>query len=293
LRRAGAILLVVASACGPPDHFPHELVSFVDHPANPVFTGGPPGDWDTEMRERGFILRDEQGYRLWYTASCCGVRPLRLGHARSSDGISWVRDPEPLVGDLWIEDVMVVRYDGEYIMVAEGAGHRSHWLTSPDGLAWISHGRIEIHLRGGAPIPSAPYGTPTLFRAHGLWYLFYEILDDGIWVATSTDLRAFTNVSDLPVLPVGPDEHDAIQVALNQVIEHEGVYYAYYNGLGRRPEWTINIARSTDLVHWHKYARNPVLPAALRRTSGHVVRDGHGYRLYTTAGRVDVHLPAP
>src|SRR5690349_9466456 len=47
--------------------FPRELVDFVQQGNGPVFEGAGPGHWDVKIRERGWVLRENGGYRLWYT----------------------------------------------------------------------------------------------------------------------------------------------------------------------------------------------------------------------------------
>ena len=47
--------------------FPKELVQFTPIPQNPVFTGTGTNTWDTKIRERGFILKEDGIYHMWYT----------------------------------------------------------------------------------------------------------------------------------------------------------------------------------------------------------------------------------
>ena len=63
------------------------------------------------------------------------------------------------------------------------------------------------------------------------------------------------------MLAMGPEPYDLHAVALNQIIKRDGVYYAFYHANAHRPwkDWTTNIARSRDLVHWEKYPGNPIL----------------------------------
>ena len=56
--------------------------------------------------------------------------------------------------------------------------------------------------------------------------------------------------------------------------------------------WSTNVATSADLIHWEKYAGNPLLPVEQNRSSGIVVRDGDKFRLYTMHPAVHLHLPA-
>ena len=96
LRRASFLGLVVglcaAAAPLPEDVFPPELVDFVPHGKNPVFTARGKGHWDASIRERGWILRDRDTYRMWFTGYDGTPRGLKmLGYATSRDGVTWVR----------------------------------------------------------------------------------------------------------------------------------------------------------------------------------------------------------
>ena len=278
------------------DEFPSALVDFVPSEGNPVFTAADPGSWDSGIRERGWILRDETGYRMWYTGfDGDGGEDdlLRLGYATSPDGLAWTRhDGNPLVDDLWIEDMMVVRHEGRYLMFAEGVGDRAHWLESADGLSWTPHGRLDVRTTDGEPLSDGPYGTPTVWVEGDTWYFFYERNDAGIWLATSKDRTTWTNVQDEPVIAAGPEAYDRHAVALNQIVKHQGRYYAYYHASAHQPwrDWTTNVAVSDDLIDWKKYPGNPILEE--NKSSGILVHDGQKYRLYTMHDRVDVHFPA-
>ncbi len=92
------------------------------------------------------------------------------------------------------------------------------------------------------------------------------------------------------MLTIGLELDDDFRVAMNQAIKYEGQYYAYDNGQGRLEAWTLNAATSPDLVHWRKYAGNPLLSYRADKTSGLVVHDGQGFRLYTMNLRVDLHM---
>jgi hypothetical protein len=288
-RRAGAQAIISNVAVD----FPPELVEWSPAVANPVFVAGGPHAWDAKMRERGWILRDKDGYRLWYTGYD-GTREgiKRLGYATSPDGLHWTRWPNnPLVNDHWIEDMMVVEHGGTYYMFAEGAaaGH-AELFTSQNGIRWQWRGPLDIRLANGVRPARKPCGTPTVWIENGVWYLFYEWHDRGVWLARSQDpmSRVWIHVTDEPVLVPGPADYDRDMVAMNQVIKHRGTYYAFYHGSGSAVPrtWNTNIARSRDLVHWQKFAGNPIV--ADNKSSGIVMTYSHGLRLYTMHEQVDV-----
>jgi hypothetical protein len=276
--------LAMAQTDTPTAEFPDELVRWQPYAGNPLFAGTGTGTWDRQIRERGFLLHEGSAYRLWYT----GYDPehggrMKLGSASSKDGQHFERHPgNPVFQGVWTEDVFVVKQAGVYHMFAEGEGDVAHRLSSNDGLAWREEGRLDVRLRSGAPIPPGAYGTPTVWVEDGTWHLFYERDDKGVWLATSRDLRTWTNVQDEPVIGLGPDAYDRHAVALNDVKRFRGRYYGVYHA-NADPEWkgpwTTCLAVSDDLVHWRKYPGNPVIRGD--HSSGILVPDGGRFRLYT------------
>ena len=272
------------------DDFPSELVDFVPGESNPIFQAQGAGHWDAKIRERGWILRENDGYHMWFTGYDDG--PLALGYATSPDGLSWTRHPEnPLYSDQWTEDMMVVRHEDTYYMFAEGLNDRAHLLSSQDRIHWTEHGKLELRLASGEPFPDVAFGTPTAWFENGKWYLLYERNnDEAIWLATSPDLKVWTNVQDEPVMRPGPGEYDRKYVAVNQILRYRDRYYIYYHGLGDSGNnWTTNVAMSTDLLNWEKYPQNPILPTDANKSSGILVHDGQQFRLYTMHDEVHIH----
>jgi hypothetical protein len=303
-RTARCCLLVLCALSGPTrshaggddSKFPPELVRFIPYRDNPVFKAAR-GEWDARIRERGWIMREDGLYKLWYTGYDGTADGLRmLGYATSTDGIRWTRHPRnPLLKDVWVEDMMVVKHDGKYYMFAEGRHDRAHLLVSGNGLDWAPVGKLDIRKKNGQPISEGAYGTPTAWLEDGLWHLFYERDDLGVWLATSRDLKVWTNVRDEPVLTPGPAAYDKDLIALNQIIKHKGRYYAYYHGSAKagpnKGLWSTAVATSTDLIHWEKYPLNPLQPMAENKSSGILVPDGAGFRLYTMHPEVNLHVP--
>ena len=112
-------------------------------------------------------------------------------------------------------------------------------------------GTLDIRKTDGTPISPGPFGTPTAWFENGTWYLFYERGDRGVWLATSKNLKVWTNVQDDPVIAMGPEPYDQTAVAVNQVVKRDGFYYAFYHanssGPGKtgRPAWPARATWST------------------------------------------------
>ena len=274
--------------------FPPALLRWDPDANNPIFTGGGPGAWDERIRERGWVMREGNKWHFWYTGYNLGKSDLRrLGYATSDDGVRWVRQSEaPLVADEWVEDMQVVKDGDTYIMVAEGRGDIAHTLKSADGVHWTDYQKLDVRNRDGSPISAGPYGTPSLFFENGTWHLFYERGDRGIWLATSRDRKVWTNVSDEPVIGLGPDKYDRYAIALNQIIKVGGRYCAVYHANADpnwRGDWRMCFAFSDDLKDWHKCPQNPILAGDY--SSGQLVPAKEGYRLYTPHPQLRVFYP--
>lgn len=271
------------------EEFPHQMVNFIPYKANPVFTGTHANTWDKDIRERGYILFEDGLYKMWYTGYNSEKSDTKyLGYATSKDGINWKRYPQnPVFNKKWTEDMFVIKDKGQYYMYAEGKNDIAHLLTSHDGIHWNEEGDLTIKKTNGQII-SGPYGTPTVWIENNKWYLFYERNDEAIWLAESDDHKIWTNVQDAPVIEKGPGKYDAGAVAANQIVKYKGRYYLYYHAsstpMESAVEWTSNVAMSTDLIHWVKYSKNPIVEGD--HSSPILVYNGSDYRLYTMHSQV-------
>jgi len=242
--------------------FPAELVSFTPYKGNPVFNGTDTTTWDRLIRERGYILKEDGIYKMWYSGYNPGVtNEIHLGYATSKDGINWERYPgNPIYKDYWVEDMCVVHHKNRYYLFAEGLNDIAHLMISDDGIKWERAGDLDIRYKNGEPLSEGAFGTPAVWVENGTWYLFYERGDEAIWLATSTDMKVWTNIQDEPVIECG-ETYDHGAVAMDQIIKYKGRYYGYYHATGTIPwtVWSSNVAMSEDLIHWEKYDKNPVV----------------------------------
>ena len=120
---------------------------------NPVYGTGPVGSFDYGGAIPGTVIRRGGLYHMWYSAT---EEPTffatgTIGYATSSDGVSWVRHPLPVLepGPLQWESYIVygpgVIFDGaSYHMWYTGLwgsgtsyfGAQIGYATSPDGISW-------------------------------------------------------------------------------------------------------------------------------------------------------------
>jgi len=273
--------------------YPTELTHFVAYKNNPVFTGTGTDTWDQKIRERGYILHEDGIFYMWYTGyKGAETTEKHLGLATSSDGLNWTRYKDnPIYDSGWVEDMSVINHNGVYYMFAEGRGDTAHMLTSADRIHWEEKGALDIRKSDGSPIGRGSYGTPSIWYEDSLWYLFYEREDLGIWLATSHDLKVWTNTQDDPVIKMGPEIYDQYGLAMDQIIKYKGKYFGYYHATEFKDwhEWTSCIAMSEDLLHWTKFYNNPIMRE--NKSSPIMVPDGDTYILFTMHPDVCVFYP--
>lgn len=281
---AALCLFVLSHIANADSTFPAELISFIPDSRNPVFTGSGTGHWDERIRERGWILYEGGTFHLWYTGySGSDSATKYLGYATSPDGYTWTRYGDtPIYSEYWVEDMTVVHVGDTYYMFAEGKDDQAHLLKSKDRVQWKREGVLDIRKVNGDAIAAGPFGTPAVLYEDGVWYLMYERNDEAVWLATSRDALHWTHVQDEPVFRPGPDDYDKGMIAVNQIVKDQGRYYIYYHGLkpNTKPQlWTTSIAASDDLIHWKKYAGNPIIKT--NNSSAVLLRVGERLRLYT------------
>ena len=160
--------------------FPPEITEFIPYQNNPVFEAGGPDCWDAAIRERGWILREDGLYHLWYTGYQPGdAQTMKLGGLLTAFGPAI---GNPIYSEHWVEDMMVVKLGPTYYMFAEGKVTRPtcDLRRSPALSCRSSTPQSERRTTR-----TGPFGTPAALYEDGTWYLFYERNDEAVWVATS------------------------------------------------------------------------------------------------------------
>jgi hypothetical protein len=130
----------------------------------------------------------------------------------------------------------------------------------------------------------------------GVWHLFYERRDAGIWLATSTDLKVWRNVSDDPVIHADAGDSSRLMIAMNQIVADGDRFVAVLHGSSsaERPRlWSTFLLESADLRSWTMMPGQPLRPVAENKSSGQFVADGTGWRLYTMHDKVVAHRVVP
>jgi len=214
---------------------------------NPIVEVGPQGSWDQSAEAFASAVFEYKGtYYLYYSADYDhppnGIQeePLhRIGIATSSDLKTWKKyEKNPVLGPPLEGDIMKF-FD-------------------------LAPSYVFATMQGGGGVVRMPDGQIGLtfnvlgWDGKGQWL--------GVWLAqASSPLGPFQKVQPGPVLTLGgPTDFDGTTIHLNGAQQlAEGNYALLYTGYNKniaigKPGDRGGLATSKDMVHWTKYAGNPV-----------------------------------
>ncbi len=176
-----------------------------------VLSPGPAAWEGAYWATNGTALEFNGQIYYWYQAGS----PPRLGLARSADGVSWSKLPEPVVetgprgswDERGIADPYVIRV-GEWLYLfylGEDRARRQRLgiARSPDGVAWEKLRSNPILELGQADtFDEAGLGEPAVFASHGRYWMLYTGRDRKefrrIGVASSLDGVHWKRVEGVP-----------------------------------------------------------------------------------------------
>jgi predicted GH43/DUF377 family glycosyl hydrolase len=137
-----------------------------------------------------------------------------------------------------------------------------------DFTSWTTNGTPVISTGAPGAFDDTRVEEPSAIQKGGKAFVFYVAWKSSyagsIGVASGESLASLTK-NPTPVLTASGSGWDKAYVSGPRVFYDNGIYYLYYFGSANSaPEFeaapsSLGVATSTDLVHWTKYASNPIL----------------------------------
>ncbi len=214
------------------------------------------------------------------------------------DGVTWnqAAAPGPVIRDGQLSDPCAVVYNNQVYLYYMGANGGSYLAISSDGLNFSLQGHIQdmsgsTSLAGDTPCPfvNASNGKLYLFTTQkatpqngsGLGYEYTVMSSsDGLKFGSKTTVIS-------PSFLEGTVDYQSISTI--RIYQEGSYYYAIYGASSSHDDYNegFGLARSTDLVNWTKYSKNPILlrgPAGSGDEgavwSGSLIKVGSTYYLY-------------
>jgi len=256
---------------------------WVDEPDELLLGPGGADDWDAGAFYPTAVIEVDGTYHLYYTGHREGagwLEEIDIGHATSTDGIVWEKDPaNPVLtrgadgewDDLSLMATTVIHDGSGYRMwyQAEGQTTEGFWVgyaTSPDGSVWTKHPDNPIMAPGPPGTFDAggvgPQSVVVQDGLHRMWYIASPIsprtLGSTIGYAESDDGLSWTR-RPAPVLePTSGWESHWVR---SSSVRFDGAgYQMWYTGASST-RVAIGYAVSSDGIEWTRYLLNPVVAA--------------------------------
>jgi len=289
---------------------------WVDDPSNPIIGPGEPGTWDATGHWVRAAVFDGTTYHLWFTGSDASGMPTDMGHATSTDGVTWNMDAanpvltrsEPGEWDDSRLDGAAVVHDGTTLHMWYSAWgpddfERVGYATSTDGTVWTKHPDNPVMDVGppGSWDEDIVRPTSVIFE-NGVYRMWYggadwdgSVFNGSVGHAKSNDGISWTKDPD-PVLNPStyPAAWDPTSVSNPYVVFDETIYHMWYTG-GEETTSTVDLsigyAWSADGLQWTKHRGNPVLSSEdTVLFHSPVVHDGTAWRMWYSSwdGSVDL-----
>ena len=257
---------------------------------NPVFSPAAPGAWDDGDVDEPWVLGPASGlpqYMMWYVGADQAGTLEAIGHAWSTDGLTWSRNATPVLNPgppgSWDESEVsgpCVVWDSSastfwmYFNGSDAAGNLQVGLAnSSDGISWAKHPSNPIFTPGSpGSWDAGAVGYVSVVQDGALWKMWHtgvDVFGPGslvqIGYATSSDGVTWTRHPSSPVMTPDPTSFEAQGVGFPRVIEDGSpTFRMLYTGnvsvIGSVVQ-RIGYALSTDGgVSWTKYQDSAGLP---------------------------------
>ncbi|MBN1318492.1 MAG: carboxypeptidase regulatory-like domain-containing protein [Anaerolineales bacterium] len=219
--------------------------------ANPILTVGPVASWDHKTIYDPVVLKNGATYEMWYYATNSS-NETAIGHATSSDGIDWDKDPNNPVlttgsPGSWdssrIYAPSVIENGGAFVMWYQG--YDDEWnvgigrATSVDGTIWVKDPAYPVLEPGGEGTWDEDYvGRPcviydTAAAVYRMWYEGQNEKGEGFGYAYSPDGIVWTKSAMNPILFPGlTGAWDEEGIGFPEVIQDGASYEMWYTSSG-------------------------------------------------------------
>jgi len=230
-------------------------IAWTKDPQNPVLDVAL-GSWEESAVYMPCVLLIESVFHMYYDGALGWIE--RIGHATSSDGTNWTKDPLNPVLDLgpsgsW-DEVQVFPMAGSVI---------------------FDNGIYEMWFGG--------------CNASNVWQIGYATSHDGsVWTKDE--------VNNPVMVPGASGQWDDNSVIPGTVLWNGSTFDIWYSGTALDNRWRVGYATSTDGISWTKYLLNPVLDYGMVGSWDHqqawnssVILDSADqiYKMWYTGGSFD------
>ena len=220
--------------------FSNDGIAWQTSSNNPVLSPGPAGTWDDMAVAAATVIKDDDGYKMYYHGWSDPWGYWNIGLAISTDGVNWEKYPEPVLyaEDGWefhLAPSCVIKNDGLYYLYYSEMNTpylRISLATSIDGIHWNKNSSNPILVADKSWENTGVY-YPTVYKQDDQFIMFYmNNSGTGFGKATSTDGVNWTKDNKNPFFTV-EDTHNNWannKIAYPNFVRVNDKYRIYYSG---------------------------------------------------------------
>ena len=210
--------------------------------SGPVLSPGTYGSWDETAVAGANIIHDENGYKLYYAGWSDPDAPWHIGLATSSDGINWIKHPNPVMYALngWeyqIAPSTILKLNGIYFLYYYGRGSsqlKMGLATSTDGINWNRHPSNPILIADEPWEGMGVYYANVYEKNNQYEMLYMNAAGTGFGKATSTDAINWVKDESNPFFTKDQTHNNwaSYKIAYPNFIRinnHDRIYYTGFN----------------------------------------------------------------
>jgi sucrose-6-phosphate hydrolase SacC (GH32 family) len=253
---------------------------WVLYEGNPLVPGPEADEWPSLYRWIEAVIVVDGTYHMFFTGTRIAFTiDHEIGHATSSDGITWTMDPRnsvitPKAEGGWVVDSfysLAVVHDGnEFLMWYGGQDPDGHCqvglATSPDGSVWTRYAGNPVIENGPEGSLDAGLVEPgTVLRRGRLFHMWYGAVEapsafDPHTIAYATSVDGVSWIRHpTPLLEPNPSSDWEPNLYGPAVMFDGATYHMWYTGLTEDlSEVQVGYATSPDGLSWTKDPGNPI-----------------------------------
>ena len=168
-------------------------INWTEYAGNPVLPNGNPDTlWDGLQVDVECILNDNGTYMLYYSGDTGNTNEWHTGLARSTDGVTWSKDPNNPVysgnptgwdgGAAKINTIEMANGTYRAFVSGDQGSSKVGWVWSKDGVNWQDSGSPLIVKTPGT-IYSHAIGNPMLIDEGDHYKLYAQCMPSSSWAA--------------------------------------------------------------------------------------------------------------